>query len=83
MKILDTLIINFLFADVCALVALKEEDLQDLANNLSRAGKSFGLTINLKKTYKSYAGQHQASLSKHPTSNTIELTKLDTIESFT
>jgi len=49
-KVLHSLVRDFLFADDCALAAHSEADLQDLANHLSSAAKSFGLTISLKKT---------------------------------
>ena len=48
-KALDALVRDFLFYD-CALAALNEPDLQELATCLSTAAKAFGLTISLLKT---------------------------------
>ena len=49
-KVLEALVRDFLFADDCALAALNESDLQELANCLAEAAKAFGLTISLRKT---------------------------------
>ena len=49
-KVYEALLRDFLFADDCALAATSEEDLQELADNLSDACSDFGLTISLKKS---------------------------------
>ena len=49
-KISAALIRDLLYADDCALVALSEGDLQELAERLSTACEKFGLTISLTKT---------------------------------
>lgn len=80
-KILETLVRDFLFADDCALAALNEKDLQELASCLSEAAKAFGLTISLKKT--EVMLQPAPGLSPCEPSIKIEGTTLNNVESFT
>ena len=49
-KTLNSLIQEALFADDCAFMAHKPDDLQAMLNSFSDASKQFGLTISLGKT---------------------------------
>ena len=48
-KVHEALIRDFLFADDCALASHTDDDLQFLADYLSKALKAFGLTISITK----------------------------------
>ena len=81
-KVLEALVRDFLFADDCALVAVNEPDLQELASCLSEAAKAFGLTISLRKT--EVMLQPAPGLTPPPEpSIVIEGTKLNNVECFT
>ena len=81
-KVLEALVRDFLFADDCALVAVNEPDLQELASCLSEAAKAFGLTISLRKT--EVMPQLAPGLTPPPEpSIVIEGTKLNNVECFT
>ena len=81
-KVLEALVRDFLFADDCALVAVIEPDLQELASCLSEAAKAFGLTTSLRKT--EVMLQPAPGLTPPPEpSIVIEGTKLNNVECFT
>ena len=81
-KVLEALVRDFLFADDCALVAVNEPDLQELASCLSEAAKAFALTISLRKT--EVMLQPAPGLTPPPEpSIVIEGTKLSNVECFT
>ena len=80
-KITEALVRDFLFADDCALAALSEPDLQELASCLSTAAKAFGLTISLKKT--EVMLQPKPGITLPEPSIVIEGTTLKNVESFT
>jgi len=80
-KVLEALVRDFLFADDCALAALSEQDLQELASRLSEASKAFGLTISLKKT--EVMLQPAPGLLLPAPHIVIDGTELNNVESFT
>eukprot|EP00745_Piridium_sociabile_P040226 TRINITY_DN767_c0_g1_i3.p1 TRINITY_DN767_c0_g1~~TRINITY_DN767_c0_g1_i3.p1 ORF type:complete len:1045 (-),score=247.16 TRINITY_DN767_c0_g1_i3:182-3316(-) len=80
-KVLEALVRDFLFADDCALAAHSEPDLQELANCLSAAARSFGLTISLKKT--EVLAQPAPGLVLPDPAITIEGTQLNNVDTFT
>lgn len=80
-KVLEALVRDFLFADDCALAALNEPDLQELATCLASAAKAFGLTISLRKT--EVMLQPAPNISLPEPAIEIEGTKLNNVDSFT
>ena len=80
-KVLEALVRDFLFADDCALAALKEPDLQELASCLAEAARAFGMTISLRKTEAML--QPAPGLTPPEPRIEIEGTTLDNVESFT
>lgn len=80
-KVLEALVRDFLFADDCALAALNEPDLQELATCLAEAAKAFGLTISLQKT--EVMLQPAPGLAPPEPQIEIEGTTLNNVESFT
>ena len=79
-KTLSSLIREALFADDCALMAHKADDLQLMLNKFAEASKQFGLTISLGKT--------EVLVQPAPGSDTpkpaivIDDTELKTVDSF-
>ena len=49
-KTIEVLIVEFLFADDCALLSHTQEALQYIVNRFAEVAKVFGFTISLKKT---------------------------------
>ena len=80
-KTLEQMVLELLFADDCALIALTEKALQRTVNCFRKAATAFGLTISLKKTeviYQSPPGESYSELHI-----TIDNTKLNAVENFT
>ena len=80
-KVLEALVRDFLFADDCALSALNEAELQELATSLAEAAKAFGLTISLRKT--EVMLQPSPGLALPEPQIEIEGIRLNNVESFT
>ncbi len=76
-KTLKVLIRKRLFTDDAALASHSEAGLQRLVDKLSHACKEFGLTISLKKT------NLLAQDAETPPIITINITKLEVVDSFT
>ena len=70
-----------MFADDCALTALNESDLQELASCLSTAARNFGLTISLRKT--EVLLQPAPGITLPDPHIEIEGTRMSIVESFT
>jgi len=80
-KLLHMLIRELLFADDCALAAHTLEDTQALVSKFSAASKSFGLSINLKKTEVLY--QPAPGNTRIPSTVTVDSRPLQFVASFT
>ena len=81
-KVNHAIIQELLYADDCGIFAHSEEDIQILMDNFSRASKSFGLTVSIKKTEVLY----QPSPNTRPTEQpciTVDNQPLKVTERFT
>ena len=75
------LIRDLFFADDCALLAQKVDDIQDITNVFARSARLFGLTISLKKTEVIYQPKPRADYTA-PTI-TIDNNPLKVVDKFT
>ncbi|XP_027210085.2 probable RNA-directed DNA polymerase from transposon BS [Penaeus vannamei] len=80
-KVLKALMKDFLFADDCALAALREPDLQELFSCLATVDQAFGLTTSLRKT--EVMLQPAPGFSPPEPNIDIEGTTLNNMDSFT
>ncbi|KAL8577922.1 hypothetical protein ACOMHN_011918 [Nucella lapillus] len=79
-KTIETLILEALFADDCALVAHTESALQLIVNKFAEESRLFSLTISLSKTEELFQPS-PLTTGRHP-SISIDGTELKTVEEF-